>query len=102
MIDAVISSPNCRTRSVLRRYPIEGAPAGGGPRPLRTWQEPFGKDDLSEEERSKVEEDDLMMWRSIMLYIVTSEVRRALPQKFGKNNVWVWSSLLTQRSTSLK
>lgn len=69
---------------------------------MRTWQEPFGKDDLSEEERSKVEEDDLMMWRSIMLYIVTSEVRRALPQKFGKNNVWVWSSLLTQRSTSLK
>eukprot|EP00434_Breviolum_minutum_P003898 symbB.v1.2.003425.t1/scaffold183.1/size281544/9 len=86
MIDAVISSPNCRTRSVLRHYPIEGVP-GGGPRPLRTWQEPFGKEDLSEEERSKVEEDDLMMWRSIMLYIVTSEVRRALPQKFGKKDV---------------
>ena len=71
---------------MLRHYPIEGAP-GGGPRPLRTWQEPFGKEDLSEEERSKVEEDDLMMWRSIMLYIVTSEVRRALPQKFGKKDV---------------
>lgn len=67
LIDGVISSPKCRTRSVLRHYPIEGV-RGGGPRPLRTWEEPFGKMNLSDEERATAEDDDLMMWRSIMLY----------------------------------
>lgn len=39
----LVSGPNCRTRSVLRHYPIEGV-EGGGPRPLRAWGgEEFGK-----------------------------------------------------------
>ena len=86
MVDAVITAPNCRTRSVLRHFPIEGVP-GGGPRPLRTWEEPYGKADLSEEERNKVSDDDLLMWRSIMLFIVATEVRKAFPEKFGGKDV---------------
>ena len=33
--DAVVGGPNCRTRSVLRHYPLPG----GGPRPVRSPEE---------------------------------------------------------------
>ena len=54
---------------------------------MRTCEEPFGKMNLSDEERAKVEDDDLMMWRSIMLYIVSVEVKTAVPQKFEGRGV---------------
>lgn len=73
----LVGGPNCRTRSVLRHYPIEGV-EGGGPRPLRAWGgEEFGKKDLKPEEAIRVWEDDVLMWRMIILYIIAEHVKRA-------------------------
>ena len=61
--------PNCRSRSVLRRYP-------GGPRPVRSWEEPWGTSQLTEEELNMCLEDDIMMWRQIFLYLVAEMSRK--------------------------
>eukprot|EP00438_Fugacium_kawagutii_P029112 Skav233709 [mRNA] locus=scaffold2120:28636:35173:- [translate_table: standard] len=76
---ALIFAPNCRTRSVLRHYPIEN-----GPRPVRSWEEPWGKADNTPEEKTKVREDDLLMWRGWMLYIVQEEMARAMGRPDGR------------------
>ena len=76
---AVVMGPNCRTRSVLRHYPLDVP--GGGPRPLRTWKEPWGKRGLEKFEEDKVREDDVMLWRGIFLFIVAEEVRKATEDK---------------------
>ena len=74
-VGMVMGGPNCRTRSVLRHYPIPDLP-GGGPRPLRGMarEEQFGFEYLEPWERKQVVEDDVMMWRMIMLYLVADEV----------------------------
>ncbi len=59
-VKAWIGSPNCRTRSVLRHYPIEGVKSC--PRPVRAWGgREYGKDDLDEEEWKDVMEDDILL-----------------------------------------
>ena len=68
-IAAVLGGPNCRTRSVLWRYP-------GGPRPARTWSEPWGVQSYSPEERKMCEEDDILMWRQIFLFLVADIARK--------------------------
>ena len=70
---ALILAPNCRTRSVLRHYYIEN-----GPRPVRSWEEPWGMQRNDEEEMKKVQEDDLLMWRGLMLYVAQEEMRKAM------------------------
>ena len=48
-IKGIVAGPNCRTRSVLRHYPIEGNPQA--PRPVRSWGGgEFGAEGLTEEE----------------------------------------------------
>ena len=79
---AVIAGPNCRTRSVLRHYPLPIP--GGGPRPVRSWEEPWGKSTNTKEEQRQVEEDDILMWRSLMLFIVSEEIRKAMKGQGGK------------------
>lgn len=74
-VRGVVMGPNCRTRSVLRHYPLDVP--GGGPKPLRSWNEPWGMDAIPEKEKIKVQEDDLMMWRGLFLYIVAEEMRSA-------------------------
>ena len=76
-LDAVAGGPNCRTRSVLRHYPIPDVE--DYPKPLRSWDEGqhYGLKDLSFEDRQKVEGDDILMWRMIFLYMVATYVRRA-------------------------
>ena len=71
--DAVVGGPNCRTRSVLRHYPLPG----GGPRPVRSPEEPFGRSDLTPHEKKAVWEDDVMMWRMLAIYLVAEEARNA-------------------------
>ena len=84
-LNCVIAGPNCRTRSVLRHIPV--SQEFHGPRPLRRWDgEEFGIEDLSEEERKKVEDDDVMMWRSLFIYILATHVRRAEKEE-GKEKV---------------
>jgi len=69
-LKALVGGPNCRTRSVLRHYFIEG-----GPRPIRSWGGgEFGNTDLTMEERKQIEEDETLMWRMIVLYIIADEV----------------------------
>ena len=68
---AVVGGPNCRTRSVLRHY----AP---GPRPLRTWEHPYGIPSMTAQEREQVEDDDVMMWRMIFLHTVAAFGRRSV------------------------
>ena len=75
----VVMGPNCRTRSVLRHYPLDVP--GGGPKPVRTWEEPWGKKGLEKAEEEKVRQDDVMMWRGIFLYLVSEEVRKAVKHK---------------------
>ena len=75
-INSIIAGPNCRTKSVLRHLPI--SPTHHGPRPLRRWGgEQFGRSDLTKDEKKKVEDDDLMLWRAIFVYIVARHVRKA-------------------------
>lgn len=79
-LDGVIMGPNCRTRSVLRHYPMSHEEHG--PRPLRRWGgEEFGRADLNEAEKKKVLEDDILLWRGLFLYIVSVHVRRSLEEK---------------------
>ena len=66
---AIVGGPNCRSRSVLRHYP-------GGPRPVRSWEEPWGTSQLNEEELNMCLEDDIMMWRQIFLYLVAEMSRK--------------------------
>ena len=72
----VMGGPNCRTRSVLRHRPL--GEKEWGPRPLRSWHEDqeWGRKDLTEKERQRVEEDDILMLRMIMLFVVAEEVRK--------------------------
>ncbi|CAJ1452728.1 unnamed protein product [Effrenium voratum] len=74
LVLGVVGGPNCRTRSVLRHYPL---PAGK-PRPVRGvapehW---FGLPGLDEEEKRQVWEDDVLMYRMIMLYCAAEEGRK--------------------------
>ena len=75
-IKGVLTAPNCRSRSVLRHYPLPH----GGPRPVRSWDHPWGKEDLTREEKRLVEEDDILLWRSLMIYIVSEEMRKVHPE----------------------
>ena len=75
----LVMGPNCRTRSVLRHYPLDVP--GGGPRPLRSWEEPWGKIGLDKGEEKKVRDDDVLMWRGIFLFVVAEEVRKATKGK---------------------
>lgn len=71
-VEAVVGGPNCRTRSVLRRYPKENAP-----RPVRGWGgAEFGLFDLSKEEENQVTEDDILLWRFLFLVIAAKQVQR--------------------------
>lgn len=77
VVEAVVCGPNCRTRSVLRHIPIPGQP--DAPRPVRRWGgEEWGNWDNTSEERRKVEEDDVMLWRAITLALVSTHHRRAV------------------------
>ena len=65
----VIGGPNCRSRSVLRHYP--------GPPPLRSWEHEWGLPDLTEAQKKLCQDDDILMWRQIFLYLVADFVKRA-------------------------
>eukprot|EP00435_Cladocopium_sp_Y103_P020138 s2720_g4.t3 len=72
-IGAVVASPNCRTRSRLRHVEVPSLPA-----PARAWGGgEWGKESLNSTEAAKCYEDDVMMLRSIMLYIIAEEMRKA-------------------------
>ena len=70
-LQAVIGGPNCRTRSVLRSYE-------GGPPQARAWtdNQEWGKHDASEEDLRKVRDDDELMFKMIMLYLVAKYARK--------------------------
>ena len=72
-VGAFIAGPNCRTRSVLRRYPRENAP-----QPVTAWEgEEHGLADLNPAEKAQVEEDDILMWRFIFLWMIATYLRQA-------------------------
>ena len=73
-LGAIIGGPNCRTRSRLRHIPREGFPG-----PVRSWEDgqQWGLSGASQEERKKCYQDDLMMLRLIMLFLVAEETRKA-------------------------
>ena len=85
-LKGLVMGPNCRTRSVLRHYPRPDWP-GGGPVPVRSWSEPWGKSTNSEEDQKKVENDDVLMWRGLMLYVIQEEVRRAVGGSDGEKMI---------------
>ena len=73
-LKALIAGPPCRTRSVLRHYKVENIPEM--PRPIRAWGQEFGLKELSDSEREALEMDDILMFRSLMVYIVAEELRK--------------------------
>ena len=74
-ISTVLTSPNCRTRSKLRHVEIPGMNLPG---PARCWQGgEWGIPGRSEVERKKCWEDDVMMFRSWMIFVVAQECRKA-------------------------
>ena len=75
-IEAVVCGPNCRTRSVLRHFPIPDQP--DAPKLVRGWGgEECGLRSNSDEERKKVEDDDLMLRRAITVSLISIHNRRA-------------------------
>lgn len=73
---SIVAGRNCRTRSLLRHVPVPGQP--NAPRPIRRWGgEEFGIKDATEEELQKLHEDDIMMWRCIFLFMLSTYMRRA-------------------------
>ena len=75
-LEGIIGGPNCRSRSILRHRPIPGSP--NADRPVRAWNgEEFGRRDLSPDEKAMVLEDDTLMMRMIVLFLVSSYVKRA-------------------------
>ena len=71
----LVGGPNCRTRSVLRHYPVEGEMP---PRPIRRWGgEENGIKEATEEEKRKIQEDDILLWRMVFLQMVSTYMRRA-------------------------
>ena len=80
-IATLIGGPNCRTRSVLRTYE-------GGPPMVRDWNGgEFGSANILEEEKTKVQHDDEMMWKMILLYLVSKAAKKALNNKEKDINV---------------
>ena len=76
-IEGVVCGPNCRTRSRLRHIPKPGAP-----RPVRNWGDgEWGSKRNTPEEDQKVYEDDVMMWRAIVLALVAVHVGRTQDQR---------------------
>ena len=72
-LHALVGGPNCRTRSVLRHYPKEGAP-----RPARKWGgQEYDLDDLTTSEQQQVQEDDILLWRFLFLWTIATYLRRA-------------------------
>eukprot|EP00435_Cladocopium_sp_Y103_P030730 s947_g7.t1 len=73
---AIVGGPNCRSRSILRHRPIEGRP--DAPRPIRQWGGgEFGKAGLTEVEEKIIEEDDVLLWRMVFLYMISHYVAKA-------------------------
>lgn len=98
-LTGVIMGPNCRTRSVLRHYPVSSS--DHGPRPLRKWGgEEFGRVDLTKEEKKKVVEDDTLLWRGLFLYVVSVHVRRTFDKEMAE--VLLGVERLQARTTCLK
>ena len=74
-IRGILAGPNCRTRSVLRNYRM--TPECHGPRPLREWGgEEFGRRDLRKDEKTKVWQDDVMLFRTLLLYVLAVHVEK--------------------------
>ncbi len=72
----LLGGPNCRTRSVLRHYEMPDRPEA--PRPIRRWGgEEHGIEEATKEEKQMIEEDDVMMWRMVFLFIVAEYLRQA-------------------------
>ena len=80
-LEAVVGAPNCRTRSLLRHRPVPGQP--NAPRPVRSWEDgqEYGLKTMTEQERIKVQQDDVLLWRMIFLYMVGSYVKQASDEK---------------------
>ena len=72
----MVGGPNCRTRSVLRHYEVPDWPEA--PRPIRKWGgEEHGLESCTDEEKKMIEDDDLMMWRMIFVFMVAEYLRQA-------------------------
>ena len=73
-IKALVAGPNCRTRSVLRHRPLPS----GRPRPVRGWGgREYGLPGLDPEEIQMLRDDDVMMWRTIFLYMIGKYLSKA-------------------------
>ena len=69
-----VGGPPCRTRSVLRHQEVEGLNL---PRPVRSWNGgEYGKPGITLKEQMQVTEDDILMMRFVLLYVVSDLVRK--------------------------
>ena len=69
-----VGGPPCRTRSVLRHQEVEGLSM---PRPVRSWNGgEYGNSGNTLREQKQVTEDDILMMRFVLLYVITDLVRK--------------------------
>ena len=83
-LKALVGGPNCRTRSVLRFYPLENRDK---PRPVRTLEKKWGLDDLDPQEEKIVVEDDILLFRFILLYVLADLKAKAEVKVEREGNV---------------
>ena len=64
----------------MRRNPVDWPNA---PRPVRRWGngEEFGVKDATEEERKKVLEGDILLWRMVFLATIDDSLKKARMKK---------------------
>ena len=79
-IKAVVGGPNCRTRSVLRFFPLLNR---AKPRPVRTVEYPWGLPGMDQGEEAIVYEDDVLMFRFILVYLLADLTAKAREEKGG-------------------
>lgn len=79
-IQGIIGGPNCRSRSVLRNYPVPGDPFC--PRPVRRWGgEEFGITEATSKEQEEFRKDDILLWRMFYFYMISTYMAQALQKK---------------------
>eukprot|EP00435_Cladocopium_sp_Y103_P026293 s3759_g6.t1 len=75
-LHAIVGGPNCRSRSVLRHFPIPDQP--NCPRPLRAWGEgEYGISGLTPDEIAILHDDDVLLWRMIFLAMISNYIKDA-------------------------
>lgn len=93
-LHAVVGGPSCRSRSVLRHYPL----LAGRPRPIRKWGGfEHGIEGLDASKKQMIIDGDVMSWRLVYLYMDPTSRRQR-----GRTRGFSWSIQLRHALRNLE